>query len=366
MNGINWRNMCPTNLRRGLFSRHWVLTSFLQTAAVLSLFLVLVRYRRQIPTKTLLSLLLLSLAFDLYLSCRRYIAVADRDIFTRDEKAVLRLIENDADGIPTRFMLNVKPLPRWKQESSPDRVAEFAIENRRLMQMQFHYSVPRNEFGNLVVAKVVESGTMLPYSYAQWVTNNLRNDFRLEQNLARIGAQYALMDVSMPLDPKLATLVARDDTAQTPPNWPENAALWKLNEPGSRVWIERDGQRIKPEKTGESVEIIDYQPEQVVIAAELTQPGTVVLSDQFWPGWHLTVEQAITSDAWVGEDGTIRPVEEVFRGVDLQPGLYRLTYRYTPQSFRNGVALSAVSWCLLVVVLVAGWPLRSQIAARKT
>ncbi len=90
---------------------------------------------------------------------------------------------------------------------------------------------------------------MMPYSYSAWVFSNLRNDYRYENNLNKIGTKYALMDVSRPLDTKLATQRVRYGEAGTPAQWPENVALWQLREQGKRAWIERDGARDAVVKT---------------------------------------------------------------------------------------------------------------------
>jgi hypothetical protein len=92
-----------------------------------------------------------------------------------------------------------------------------------------------------------------------------------------------------------------------------------------------------------------YEPQRVVLNAELTSPGLVVLADMFYPGWDLTVD-----------DGTgARPAEilrtnRVLRGVSLPAGNFRLEFRYRPTMFHWGVWISGIGW-LGLALATGGW-----------
>ena len=69
-----------------------------------------------------------------------------------------------------------------------------------------------------------------------------------------------------------------------------------------------------------------------MVAARVTAPALLVLSDSFFPGWEALV------------DGTRAPIvcaDYAFRGVALAAGEHRVEFRYRPRSFRAGVALAA-------------------------
>lgn len=94
---------------------------------------------------------------------------------------------------------------------------------------------------------------------------------------------------------------------------------------------------------GKMVEITDYQPNQVSIAARLTGPGWLVLSDTYYPGWEATV------------DGAPVPVYQAngcVRAVPLDPGDHKVIFRFRPRSFYYGTAISLVSITLLVAGLM--------------
>lgn len=97
----------------------------------------------------------------------------------------------------------------------------------------------------------------------------------------------------------------------------------------------------------ETCRISQYEPQYVEIQAQLQQPGLVILSDTFYPGWR----------AYVSTAGTIREVpvyrvNRVQRGVWLPAGRHVVEYYYEPRSFYVGAAITALSWPMLGVVIL--------------
>ncbi|MEA3345112.1 MAG: YfhO family protein [Chloroflexota bacterium] len=89
-------------------------------------------------------------------------------------------------------------------------------------------------------------------------------------------------------------------------------------------------------------EVLSYTPERVVIQTEADQPGYLILTDAFYPGWQATV------------DGTSVPIlqaEPYFRAVRLEAGQHQVEFTYEPLSLRLGAALSGLS--LLIALLGA-------------
>ena len=80
------------------------------------------------------------------------------------------------------------------------------------------------------------------------------------------------------------------------------------------------------------------EPQRVEIGVVLADPGWVVLSDLYYPGWTADV---VTE----GQPGT-RPVpvvrtDRILRGVFLPAGHHRLIYTYRPSRFYVGAGVSA-------------------------
>jgi hypothetical protein len=187
--------------------------------------------------------------------------------------------------------------------------------------------------------------------------------------------------------------------------WPENAALWRMTRTLPRTWIVHDLEVLaelpRPGRTetldertkqvlfpgdkprnflrsavvetnqplaewsnqqpsedavavqaAESCSIRYYNPQRVVVEAELARPGLLVSSDAWFPGWTATA-----TSSGLSKPAPIYRTNRVLRGVWLPAGKHTVEYRFQPASFRGGAAISALSWLALaifVVVLVVG------------
>ena len=91
--------------------------------------------------------------------------------------------------------------------------------------------------------------------------------------------------------------------------------------------------------------ITRYAPEQVDVAAELDEPGLLVLSDLDYPGWKAEVD---------GREVPIERVDYALRGVALSAGSHTVAFRYEPLSWRVGWILSLLGLALLAAAVVVG------------
>jgi uncharacterized membrane protein YfhO len=88
--------------------------------------------------------------------------------------------------------------------------------------------------------------------------------------------------------------------------------------------------------------IIHYSADQIDIETEISQPGWLVLSEIWYPGWQAIV------------NGSPQPVEKVdglLRGVYLAgPGSYQITLGYQPRSVIWGSWITGMTIVLLIWV----------------
>lgn len=102
--------------------------------------------------------------------------------------------------------------------------------------------------------------------------------------------------------------------------------------------------------TNDSIRVITYEPDRVVIEAEIERPGLLVVADAYYPGWKATVQ---TND---GEPqvSKIYRTNRMMRGIVLDSvGKHRITFRYQPWSFYLGAVISVLTTGgVLVVVIV--------------
>ncbi len=102
--------------------------------------------------------------------------------------------------------------------------------------------------------------------------------------------------------------------------------------------------------SGESstAKIVDYKANQVVVSAEVEQPGILVLSDVFYPGWTATVD---------GAPAKIYRVDGLFRGVALDKGDHTIIFQYSPKSFKIGLFIAVLTLVGCLGLLISSqWP----------
>jgi len=109
-------------------------------------------------------------------------------------------------------------------------------------------------------------------------------------------------------------------------------------------------------------EIVSRTDTQVVVRAASAQRGLLVLAEQHYPGWHVSVD---------GQAAALVRVNHVFRGVLLEPGEHEVMFHFEPSSLRAGIWLSATGLIVLGCMLglgrhprLAGW-LRSTLHEEK-
>jgi hypothetical protein len=98
----------------------------------------------------------------------------------------------------------------------------------------------------------------------------------------------------------------------------------------------------------EQVSFVADSADRVEIAATVTHPRLLVLSDRIWPGWSATVD---------GEPRQILPLYAgAMRGLLLQPGEKRIVMRYRPTHWKLGM-FAALFGATLISVLGFAAPL---------
>jgi hypothetical protein len=90
--------------------------------------------------------------------------------------------------------------------------------------------------------------------------------------------------------------------------------------------------------------ILELRPDRLVIAADLDQPGHVVVLDTYDPGWKATVD---------GRAAPVLRANGAFRAIPVHAGSHVVEMVYRPMSIRVGLLASAAAVLLGVGALVA-------------
>lgn len=89
----------------------------------------------------------------------------------------------------------------------------------------------------------------------------------------------------------------------------------------------------RPESIGHraAVNILKYDPGEVVIEADTNAPRFLVLSDTYYPGWKASVDE---------KPSKIYRADYILRSVYLEPGKHIVKFTYNPFSFKIGTIIT--------------------------
>ena len=139
------------------------------------------------------------------------------------------------------------------------------------------------------------------------------------------------------------------------------AALRELADPGfdPRAAVVIPGEAPARPPAGaapdESLTIAAYEPERVVIRADVKRPAFLVLADAAFPGWEATLDGAPTP---------VLQANLMFRAVALEPGAHEIVFAYRPTSWRWGLIISGATLSVLTLVLLSTLLPRFERASR--
>ncbi len=136
-------------------------------------------------------------------------------------------------------------------------------------------------------------------------------------------------------------------------------------DPRHVAWLNRaDLSAVAPKLSGrvprksESVKVSYPSPQRAILEVTLDSPGLVILSDVYYPGWQLTIDD---------EPAPIYRVNGAMRGALVPAGPHRLVYTYSPRSFQVGLMVSiagSAAW-LLMGLFCAFRPVHSLLGSKE-
>jgi hypothetical protein len=128
----------------------------------------------------------------------------------------------------------------------------------------------------------------------------------------------------------------------------EEQALELLRDPAldpAETVILSSGTELNSQGRDDLVRITHYQPEHVQIRVDLEEPGYLVLTDTYYPGWLAELD---------GQQTPIHRANLYFRAVSVPAGQHQVIFRYQPAGLGLGLTVSLAAWGLwLAATLVA-------------
>ena len=112
----------------------------------------------------------------------------------------------------------------------------------------------------------------------------------------------------------------------------------------SREVVVEGGPVLNGTPSGGTLTVRRLDANDIELDATTSAPAYVVLSEVYYPGWRAEVD---------GRAAKILPANFAFRAVYLEPGAHRVRMFFLPASWTLGLAISAVTWCALLLVVVS-------------
>jgi hypothetical protein len=105
------------------------------------------------------------------------------------------------------------------------------------------------------------------------------------------------------------------------------------------------------ENTPGQVAITDYNLNDITLAASMTKPGFIVLSDAYYPGWRATID---------GKSTPVYRANYAFRAVYVPEGSHTVHFSFWPMDFVIGAIISSLTLLgcsIILLVALANRPL---------
>ena len=90
-----------------------------------------------------------------------------------------------------------------------------------------------------------------------------------------------------------------------------------------------------PGEAADKLRWITYEPNGLELEVTVQEPGVLVLSEVFYPGWTAQLDNAPTK---------IYRADGLLRAIALESGTHRVTMRYEPRSIKWGAILSVLTF----------------------
>ncbi|MDO8657168.1 MAG: YfhO family protein [Candidatus Levybacteria bacterium] len=92
------------------------------------------------------------------------------------------------------------------------------------------------------------------------------------------------------------------------------------------------------------IKIESYKNNEVIIKTDFKDPGFLVLSDSFYPGWKAKID---------GKEKEILSANYLFRAIEMEKGKHEVRFFYDPLSFKIGALISGSTLLIIIAYFLA-------------
>ncbi|MDI6783511.1 MAG: YfhO family protein, partial [bacterium] len=125
--------------------------------------------------------------------------------------------------------------------------------------------------------------------------------------------------------------------------------IYQVKESYPRAWVSTDRTGFVP-YSGATVEITLYTANRINLKVQSPEPGYLVLSEIYYPGWKANLD---------GKQVQVGIVGSLLRSLPIPAGDHPVDFIFSPFSFWLGLIITTITWLGLVVILL--YSLRKKI-----
>ena len=298
-------------------------------------------------------------------------------------------------SLPLKFYMprNWTPLSLLRLDSL-NRMSIINSWEQSILTSRHPYRLHIGQFQNIYPTAVSAGVYQVQNGLDELIFNSKDPELRqgISAVLAALDIDYIVCSASDPSPPGFEMLegsFAENDSYETKirkakelaqKKWPENTIVWKNGKSAPHVKISRarscsksidplrrlieDFQPEEPGKlAGESARISRYQANRLTLEVSLKKEGSIILAEQYWPGWNATVHK--NDGSGISFNVPVYKEKGLLRRMDLPAGDYIVEMEFKNRSARAGLMISGLTWLVCLLFLLKEYFLRKS-AGEKT
>ena len=106
-----------------------------------------------------------------------------------------------------------------------------------------------------------------------------------------------------------------------------------------------------PEEANSKIEITSYQDQKILLLSESDTNRPLVITNVHYPGWRAFID---------GKETKIYKADGIFQLIEVPKGSHKIDFKFRPQSFYNGLYISALAAVVTLIFTLVIWHKKYQ------
>ncbi|MEK6647466.1 MAG: YfhO family protein [Candidatus Firestonebacteria bacterium] len=331
---------------------NFLLKIFLQSTIFLLLgVLIFLSAYRQVSLKIVKALILIILTFDLFLNNYNINPVVPRDFYKKENRSI-EFTKKNSDSNRTLMVYEGRfneYVYGFKYEEAIENAKRMLVPNWSLL---FRLNIA-NGYESMYIKRYVEVLSLL-FKQESPKKTKLLDLLNVQYVFALFEIKCAglnLISKDKPYIYENTTFLPRAFYVPNALNKSDEEMLEELKnkkfDPTKVIMISKDTPLPKNSINDNSelintnkVNIVEYTPEKVILNVHLAKNGYVFLSDVYYPGWKVFIDNVPSK---------ILRANYAFRAVSVNKGKHSIEFIYSPLSFKIGLIVSTITLLLILL-----------------